>query len=203
MKKLKIYIIILAIILIVTVAGFFLLNRGIEITAKDPRSIALSLSDISNIPDGLIFNLSSSVAIYKTGNYWPNETQRQIVLAKGFTNGYYDFFVYQTPSSLANVKVIGSSVSIFNQSAQEILNEDIHSYTNDYDNCISFNFSVIGDGSFGCQMVLNVSNIEMSYTNIFFYKNNIVVRTFIGQAGIVDLNNETIQYANIIANRTG
>ena len=198
-NKSKSYMFVIIALILISVAAFFLIQPSSGLISKDPATIALSQADVSNLPPGLVFNSTMSEQRYKLGNYWFNDSQLQAALNQGFMNGYYDNFFYQD-SAASNIEIIGSSISTYNQSAQEILKGDIQAYLPQY-NCISFNLPTIGDKSFGCYMVLNISNIEMSYYEVFFYKNNVVVRTWVGQTGLVDSSAEAVQYADIIANK--
>jgi hypothetical protein len=200
-NQLKRYIFIIVIVLIVAIAAFIIImfkGNYNNIIAKDPATIALTQTDVFNIPQGLIYNSSLSEQTYKVGNYW-NATAAQAEFARGFTNGYFDDFVYQD-SGANNIKVIGSSISMYNNSAQNILNEDIQGYDQTY-GCIPFNLPTIGDYSYGCHMVTNISNYVMSYYEVFFYKNNVAVRTWVGQNQLVDLSSDVVPYANTIASR--
>jgi hypothetical protein len=201
-KKIRIITIALVAVLIVAVAiaGFFFFSMSNPLTnSLDPKDMALSLSDIST-PGGLMFNSNLSVATYKNDNYWDSESQKQAAIAMGFTSGYYDYFFYQDSPSSNNIKVIGSSIAIFNQSAQEIMNKEAQSF-NTGQNCIFFSVPSIGDNSLGCHMIITLPNLNMSYYNVFFYKNNVLVRTFVGQTGLADSSTEAIKYANIVAGR--
>ena len=200
-NKQKSYIIAIVIILVIAIMGFFLVmfNSTKIVMTNDPATIALTQTDIFNIPQGLVYNSSISESTYKIGNYWPSESEKQTALNQGFTNGYFDNFFYQD-SGASNIEVIGSSISIYNHSAQDILNNEIQEYNQAY-GCISFNLPTIGDYSYGCHMVTNISNYVMSYYEVFFYKGDVTVRTWVAQNQLVDLSADVVPYANIIANR--
>src|SRR5271157_4787047 len=201
MKKLRSYIILFIIVLIVAVVGLFIILLSKDIMTKDPKNMVLSLTDINqkDIPPGLVFNTSLSVEFYKNGSYWANESQEQVAMDQGFINGYYEYFFYQNPSLTNNIKTIGSSIVLFNQSqiSREIIDNETQFYLSS-DNCTSFNFPNIGDGSFGCYNTVNRTLpgviVAVSYYNIFFYKNNAAIRVWVGQTGTVNLSNEAIQY---------
>jgi type II secretory pathway pseudopilin PulG len=205
--KLKLYLIIIAGILILGIA--YLLIQ-VSIGKNDPRNLALSLSEIQkNIPSRYILNPSLSLSEYKVGNFWTNETEKEEALNNGFINGYYESYVYQEQAA-SNIKTVGSSISIFNnQTTGNYMQTSINSFIQTYlNNCTQFSFPTIGDSSFGCNETADLVNKPTSYVNsptsysvIIFYKNNVIVRVWIGQSGIIDLRNETVQYANIIANR--
>jgi hypothetical protein len=200
----KYYLVILAIVLVAAIAVFVLImfsgNGTTTLIVKDPAAMALTIPDLFNIPNGFVFNSTLSEQTYKFNSYWTNESEKQAAIAQGFTNGYIDYFLYQNPNQATDIKTVGTSISVFNQSAQEVLNEDVQSFANQY-KCTSFSIPTIGDSSFGCYTVLNISGATISYYDILFYKNNVVVRTWVGRTGLVDLSAEAVQYANIISNR--
>lgn len=204
MKKINNYIIILAVLFVVAIAVLIIMMVGAntKLVTQDPATIALSQADVSNIPSGLIYNSSLSEQTYKVGTYWANDSQLQSAIAQGFTNGYYDYFFFQNPSQTSSIKTIGSSISIYNQSqsAQTVTSTTLNQIVQSK-NCIAFNLPTIGDASFGCYFVLNESNTAVSYYDVLFYKNNVAVRTWVGQTGLMDLSSEAVQYANIVANR--
>jgi hypothetical protein len=195
--------IIIVLVVVAAVSFFVVFSRGTNPVAKDPATIALSQTDVSNIPNGLVYNSTSSEQTYKLDASWFNDSsQRQAAIDMGFIDGYYDYFFYQNPNSFSNIKTIGSSISIYNKTSSAgiatnaTLNQIMQSR-----NCISFNLPTIGDGSYGCYFVLNVSNTAISYYDVLFYKNNVAVRVWVGQTGLVDLSAEAVQYADTVANR--
>jgi hypothetical protein len=209
MKKINSsYVIVLFIALIVIVLGglFFIMSNNTKLITKDPATIALAQTDVFNIPSGLVYNSSISEQTYKVGPYWVNDSQLQAALSLGFTNGYYDYFYYKNPNTSVDsgIKTVGSSISIYNQSvsAQISTSNNLNQIIKG-NNCVTFNLPTIGDASFGCYFIWNDSNTvaPASYYEVLFYKNNVAVRTWVGQTGIADLSSEAVQYANIVASR--
>ena len=188
-KKLGILFIALSIVLILVII-FLFNNLKFTSSNPDPYNVALSQSDIANLPDEFILNSAYSQSFYTTSSIKP-----------GFITGYDRSFQYQNSDNINNSITIMNSVSFYNSS--ELALNDFNAKELSVLNfgCDQFNISNTGDKSFGCILSNYPLGGITSYA-VYFYKGNKVGFIYLEEQGSkIDLTNEAISYSQIVANR--
>jgi len=203
MKKRMTIGIIVAIVLVAVIAGYFIISntssssKQSSLITKDPIELALSQADV---PSDFIINSDPSETGYKDDSYWGNESEKQQAINRGFTKGYRNTFFYQDPNALLSVKTISSSISLYSlEGAKEAFNENQQNFLEG--GCTQFDVQKIGDGNFGCYEADTSSIAVKTYYYIFFYEKNVNVFVSIGQTGTVNLKDDAIKYAKVVANK--